>query len=940
MPAERSSDDSTPSGWTALENRLYRRDVNYSSLPWSLRSEELSHAITSVAPCGGPIALVPDAGWGLSFALAIYSLSGRLIERFDRLREKTVPPFRAVALGWSRDDVLTVVYNDGAVVRVPAGTRLDRSRLVKVFDQNKDDRIYDAVVVDDGEVVLRGATGAVYRLSPEDKVRQEAIIVRPPEGVVREVPNGGIAAVQPRHSVHGAVETLFVTESGKIALINSTGTFTMRGERDVSQICVSPNGQYVAAIESTTGNLFVSTVDLNTEITHINLVVELSMLGVENVLSDVIFDARMQDSISWVGSDAIAALYKEHLVLIGPHGGVAVLTLGYASPQGGFVLHSEIDGLRLISASKVEFVQMVAEPVHAVRCRKQAAGYKLLKSSGEISCSTETPSDEALKRYRLLRELRDSGSLLEASRSCTAAAYLEVDVEQQKRLLHAAAYGQKHATVFSESADAKASPTCVPASSGGSGDKNKRSEDRSRRDINMVPTAIAILRVLYAAGTPEAGVPLSKPQLDTLGLSALVARLARYGQHTLAIRLAFFGGISPYDVLSEWATDAVRVNIEESDDVITSVISERFEAVSRSYTGIDMHGSRRGRALPYVRAAEAAYALGRQKCAELLLRRESRPAPKVAMYLKMNREAPAMISAVASGDPELALDALRSILKTKSMRETAKLLRTLPPAVSNRATDLFASHLKQIGDFNLLRMVYMEVGRRREAALVEIFLADQIADHRERMAALEKTALTISRGYSRRACHFEVQAVQHAAVVASSAIDLEKRSRLSPGELRSCNDGDLLDKAVSDITDVNRRRDTLAKLRKELRIPDRRFFWIVLDSMARVGDFESIEALSKSAGHGRAPPIGLSPFVDVCIKYRMDDEAVKYALRITDLRDRARALARCGRGREAADIASRLRNQQLLEEVQDLAARHVAYLTIPSARTTNNGRSE
>lgn len=937
MPAERSSDDSTPSGWTALENRLYRRDTVYASLPWALRPEELSHAIASVAPCGGPIALVPDAGWGLSFALATYSLSGRLIKRFDRLREKTVPPFRAVALGWSRDDVLSVVYNDGAVMRVPAGTRLDRSRVVKVFGQNKDERIYDAVVVDNGEVVLRGVTGAVYRLSPEDKVRQEAVIVRPPEGVVREVPNGGIAAVQPRHSAHGVVETLFVTESGNIALLNSAGTFAMPGERDVSQICVSPNGQYVAAMESTTGNLFVSTVDLNTEIARINLVVELSMLGVENLLSDVIFDARMPDSIAWVGSDAIAALYKEHLVLIGPHGGVAVLNLEDASPQGGVVLHSEIDGLFYISASKVEFLQMVAEPVHAVRCRKQAAGYKLLKSSGEISGSTDTTSDEALKRYGLLRELRDSGSLLEASRSCTAAAFLEVGVEQQKRLLHAAAYGQKHATVFSESADVKASPMRVSAPSGSN---NWKSKDRSRRDANMVPTAVAILRVLHAAGAPEAGVPLSKPQLDTLGLSALVARLARYGRHTLAIRLALFGGISPYDVLSEWATDSVRANIEESDDVITSVISERFEAVSRSYTGIDMHGSRRGKALPYVKAAEAAYALGRQKCAELLLRRETRPAPKVAMYLKMNREAPAMVSAVASGDPELVLDALRSILKTKSIRETAKLLRTLPPAVSNRATDLFASHLKQIGDFHLLRMVYMEVGRRREAALVEIFLADQIADHRERMVALEKTALTISRGYSRRACHFEVQAVQHAATVANSAIDLEKRSRLSPGELRSCNDGDLLDRAVSDIVDVNRRLDTLAKLRKELRIPDRRFFWIVLDSMARVGDFESIEALASSAGHGRAPPIGLTPFVDVCIKYRMDDEAVKYALRIADLRDRARALARCGRGREAADIASRLRNQQLLEEVQDLAARHVANITIPLGRTTNNSRSE
>lgn len=931
MLAERTFVDSLPPGWAGLENRLYRRDVDYTALPWSLRSEEMSQAIACAAPSGGPIAIVSDAGWGLSFALAIYTLSGRLIKSFDRLREKTVPPFRAVALGWSVHDLLTIVYNDGAVMRIPSGVRLGKAKVVKVFDPEKDEHINDACVVETGEVVLRGATGAIYRLSPEDKVQSSPVVVKTPEGVVREVPNACIAAFQPKDSAHSAVETLFIVEDGNVALLNSSGLIHMPGERDVSQICVSPNAQYLAAMESTTGNIFVRTVDLDAEITRVNLVVELAALHVENVRSDVVFDAKMPESIAWVGSDAVAALYKEHLVLVGPHGGVAVLGLDEQSSFGGILLHSEVDGLRLISRNQVEFVQMVAEPVHAVRCRKQAPGYKLLQSSGEITPATDTASGVALLRYGFLREMRESGTLLAASRTCTAAAYLEMDAQRQQSLLHAAAYGQRHATVFSEGLDADQSPTQVARDTSA----GRANTSRSHRDIVMIPTAIAILRVMHAARVAEAGIPLTKPQLDDLGLAALVARLSWFGLHTLAIRLALFGGISPYEVLCEWATDAVLANIGDSDEAITSMISERFEAVSRSYTGIDMYGSRRGRALPYVRAAEAAHRLGRQKCAELLLRRETRPAPKVAMYLQMSREGPAIASAVASGDPELVLDVLRSILSTKTVRETAQLLRTLPWSVSNRATDLLASHLKQIGDFGLLRILYLEVGRKREAAVVDVFLANQVADHRERMAALERTAVSLSRGHSRKACLFEIQAVQHAAAVANSAIDLEKRSRLTPGHLRSCNDGDLLDKAVCDIADVNRRRDMLAKLKKELKMPDRRFFWIVLDSMARVGDFESIEALSNSAGRGRAPPIGFTPFVDTCIKYHRDDEAVKFALRIADLRDRARALARCGRGREAADIASRLRNQQLLEEIQDLAARHVASVAKPPERNAN-----
>lgn len=935
MASEHNAEEAIPAGWIPLENRLYRRDIVYNTLEWSVDPDQLSCAIIAVAHCAGPVALFTNSGWQGSSALEIYSLSGHLIRHFDQLRDKTVPPHKVVALGWSKDDLLSIIYNDGAVVRVPGGIHANSLRFINVLEGNVDDRIYDAVIVYNGDVILRGVTGAVYHLSSEDKVQLDVIAVKPPEGVVREVLNGGIAVIQPLCTSVGAIETLFVTETGNVALLGSNGLSFMPGDRDVSQICVSPNGKYVAAMESTTGCLFVTTVDLNTEIARVNLVVELSSRDVEHVFSDVVFDAKMPKSIAWVGSDAVAVLYKEHLVLVGPRADVAVIQLAESFAQGGVILHSESDGLRVITAAGIDFIQLVAEPVHNVRCRRQAPGYKLLKSCCFLPEGSIDTTVRALSRYRLLRELRESGSLLEASRSCTAAAYLEVEVQTQKRLLHAAAYGQRLASVFLDGDPTKIVPslTCAPATS-----SKKVVGDRSRRDVNMVPTAIAILRVLHAVGVPESGVPLSKPQFDMLGLSTLVARLSRYGRHTLAIRLAIFGRISPYEVLAEWAVAAVEANTRESDDAVTTLIAERFETVSRFYTGVDVQGSQRAKALPYVIAAEAAYARGRPRCAELLLRRETCPAPKVAMYLKMGRETPALIASVSSGDPELVLDALGSVLerKSRSVRETAKLLRTLPPALGNRATDLFASHLRQIGDYNALRIVYSEVGRRREAALVEIFLIDRIVNSRERMGALEKTAVNISRGHSRRSCYFEVQAVQHAAVVASNAIELEKKGRLEPGSLRYASDGDLLARAITDIKDVDRRRNILAKLRKELNIPDRRFFWICLDSMAEAGDFASIEALSKSTGRGRAPPIGLTAFVDTCIKFKMDDEAVKYAMRIGDLRDRARALARSGRGREAADIASRLRNQQLLEEVQDLSARHAANRTISLKRTSKS----
>lgn len=931
--AERNHDD-LPHGWVPLENRMYRRQLVYQSLPWKLQPSQISSSIVAAAPFAGPIAMISDAGWGLTFALAVYTLSGRLIARFDRLREKDAPPFRAVALAWSQQDVLTIVYNDGIVLRIPGGINLSDSTKIRALSPDSSERVHDAVITISGEVVIRSANGQIISINKFNVVHVENLVVLPPETVVNHIPNCSIAAVRPDNvDDSSSLEMIFVSQQGNLAAYNTISSSTLQTKEDISLLAVSYNGRYLAAFDATSGSLLVRTIDLQSEIARVDLVVELSLVGVENTYSDVIFDAKVVEGIAWIGSDAIVVLYKEHLVLVGPHGGLSVLNLDEGSSNGGVLLHTEPDGLRTISSTSVYFIQMVPEAINDVYYQKLSSGFKLLHAYPKPDASFRAV--DVLVRYRLLRELRDSDQLFEGAKSCLAAAYAEMDSATQKRLLNAAAYGVRHDTVFAsndEANDSKASENNVTPSERIS--KSKGGE-RGQRDVNMIPIAIAILRVMNAIFRPEAGIPVTKPQFDRLGLSAVVSRLSRYGRYTLAIRLASFGGVFPHDVLAEWASATIRASARETDEVLTVLIADRFDAVSRSYTNVDAHGSRRDQALPYIKAAETAFLIGRSKCAELLLRREVRPAPKVAMYLRMGRENLAIVAAVASGDPELVLDALGTILEKKSIRETARLLKSLPPALGNRATDLLATHLKQIGDMNALRWVYLETERHREAVLVDIHEINRIQDTQEYAGALEKAAQAIARGHARRTCHFEMEALQHAANVATCAMEVEKRGRLEVGTLRHASDGDLLARAIVDISDRPKRSDMLAKLRRELRVPDRRFFWVCLDSMAEIGDFESIEALSYSTGSGRAPPIGLSAFVDTCVKHGMEDEAAKYAMRTSDLRERARSLARCGRGREAADIASRLRNQMLLAEVQDLAARHVTNMATRNSRSTN-----
>ncbi|CAN8074229.1 unnamed protein product [Agarophyton chilense] len=801
----------SPSNWISLENRFYRRQLQYSSGP-SINSSELASCLSAAAPNAGPVALIPDSGWGITHSLTIHTLSGEILHHIERLRERVKlsdPPFRAVALGWSVNDLLTIVYNDGFLIRLPGGGDLARVRSVRVFER---DSVYDATVLHTADVIIRTDSGSVYRVDAFEKVLNDFYNVRPPERVTGDMLNACISAIAPEQSSHEVIECILITESRSVVITNSSGVQPIITTRNVSHIALSSNGKYIVAIENSTGSLFVWDIVRQAEIIRLNLVVELSILGVENAVSEELFDAKYPDALSWVGSDAIAVLYKEHLVLVGPQRGLAVLQLEESAIKTGVILNNEEDGLRLISCERIEFLQMVPELITAIFCQIQAPSYKLFKSSGVIN-EIESISTEALTRYRLLRELREAGTLLEAARSCVNAAYLELDTTVQKQLLRAAAYGQRYETVFADDKDGAMSTNSeLPV-------MRKRRDARMRCDVDMIPTAIAILRVLNASASLLAGVPLTKLQFDSLGLPGLVARLSRYGKHTIALRLASFGGISPYDVLAEWSKDVIRNSTNEPDEHIKFVIEEKFEAVSTSFTILDRHGSRRSKALPYVLAAEAAFAANRPKCAELLLRQETRPAPKVDMFLKMGREKLAVTSAVASGDPELVLDVLGYILEAKNVKETARILRSLPPSICTRATDFLATHLKQIGSSTGLKILYSEVGRWREAAMVDIQIANLNPDPRKRMSDLEKAAKTIGKGRYRRACRFEVQAAQHAAAVASNAIELEKRAKLEPGSLRYAKDGELLARAIHNIKDPGKKDDMLARLRRELVLP-------------------------------------------------------------------------------------------------------------------------
>lgn len=904
---------------------------------WSLTPTDIGNALVACAPFGGPVAIIPDDGWGLSYPLAVFSAQGELIARFDQIRDMGIgqtkaTPVQAIAMGWTKLDCLVIVYEDCHIVHVTlAAEGCSRVEMQGTSLDERPVRAWDAVVLYEGQVVLRCVDGSLFCVSADGESLTMPDIHLPPKKFDGTARHSSIVATALGGSSRASdVEVVLITDTGSLSRVSAKHAMDIGNGEPNCRLALSPDGKFLAStLES--GNVVVK---------NLSTLKQVANAKIPDYLIPPSRQSILPDRMAWVGSDAVAELFGSTLLLVGPREKVVELSLPYGL-QPAFKLFTERDGLRVLSDDSLQFIQVVPECVAQVMHRENSPPYKLFRAAAmnaDAIPSTmkarkvDNPHEprgrnvsptrrdlletqKPLFRYDILSELRQQDLLTKAAEGCIEAASLVWQADEQKALLNAAVYGQRFQVALgtTKSTVDTTGPTAA-------GSLPRRGHGKAERQT--VPGAVAIIRVLHSVRSPEAGIALTKPQLDALGLKGLVHRLSAYGKHHLALKLAFFAGLSPSDALAGWATQLMVQ--KESDEAVSSMVISRYEDTRRR---LDRMHWARAWTPPYVSAAEAAFLSGRTKCAESLLKKEAIPALKVQLYLDMGRDGLAVLAALASNDSEIVLDTVEQLLARKSVRELARLFKSLPAGLSHRATDLLVAYFRQIDEHSQAMQLMNEMSRFREASMELVSTADATKDPAERTSELERAAAIIGRGGYRRSTGFELYCLHHSIATAREATELEKVLSLEPGTLAGSSSTELLVTTTA-IRDPTKRRDVWLKLRKNLKIPERRFYWVLVEAVAETEDMAAMEALSHSAGPGRPPPIGLMPFVEVCLKHDREDEAMKYAKRIADLRDRARAFARCGRGKEAAEIATRLRNQQLLAEVESLVAGHVTRIPL------------
>jgi hypothetical protein len=417
----------------------------------------------------------------------------------------------------------------------------------------------------------------------------------------------------------------------------------------------------------------------------------------------------------------------------------------------------------------------------------------------------------------LVRSIRELGpdALQQAVEQCIEAAGHEAETDVQQRLLRAARFGMDF--------------------------------------LDAPPPSFAVmcqqLRVLHHVRDYKVGMPLTHRQLQLLTVEALVDRLIARGVFWLAFEVCRYlklrGRSATNRVLVHWAGKMVALDANE--DLIASTIVAKLGPVP---------------GISFAEVARQAVSQNRPTLALMLLEHEPAASEQVPLLVAMKEDARALDAAIASGDTDLVVFVLMHLQATMSKGDFLRVVHGRPEVHGS-----FVAFATQT-DRELLADFYFQHDNQHRAGCLQLQDAFRASSgFEQRQAALKTAARTFG--------ETTAPAVQFLARTTEDEILLQQAQRNLSDQWKI----DLMGKPLGALlTECVRQNDQTRaeKLRKDFKVPDKRFWWIKVRALAEANNYAELERFSKS----KKSPIGYRPFVDECIARNNRFEAKKYIVKL------------------------------------------------------------
>ncbi|KAG6918389.1 hypothetical protein DXG01_014790 [Tephrocybe rancida] len=519
--------------------------------------------------------------------------------------------------------------------------------------------------------------------------------------------------------------------------------------------------------------------------------------------------------VEWCGNDAILVTWDNLVVLVGPYGDT--LKFPHSGPTFAVTEH---DGVRIMGPDVCDMVQKVPTSSMSIFRPGSTTPSAILYAAWESFTQRLPKADESIRSIR--------PDLAAAVDECIDAAGQEWEPHWQRRLLNAAKFGRGFLDLYN--------PTDF---------------------VNMGQT----LKVLNAVRFYEIGIPLTYSQYIYASPTQLIKRLTSRNLHLLALRISSFLSLKPDPVLKHWATAKILRSRPTTtgtgkdaelsgDDEVCRMIVQKFEQLG-------------GADVSYADIAKRAWEVGRSGLATKLLDYESKASDQVPLLLTMKEDRIALEKAVDSGDTDLVYHVLLHLHKRLTLGDFFRLIESGGPklAAASRLLEVYAREQNR----EMLRDFYYSDDRRVESAVLSLDEASRIKDPLSRLAAVKAAHKFFSDDKDRA---FEAKMMDESTRLLTFQQQLEKES---DGKV------DFFGASVNEtirlciLNGMSKRAD---KVKSDFKVPDKRFWYTKLHALTTLGDFEALEAFSKS----KRSPIGYEAFV----RHLVDTGHAREAL--TDLR--------------------------------------------------------
>lgn len=567
-----------------------------------------------------------------------------------------------------------------------------------------------------------------------------------------------------------------------------------------------------------------------------------------------------QDNVLWVGELDFSRTHAvQSLAGIGPAlqmefcgtGAVVIATedavqvVGKADEfiidDGRVVLVPELDGVRLLSSSNHEFLQRVPPPIEDVfKIGSMRAGSMLYEAYKEY--------DKKSKRAdEYIRVIMEQGIMNDAVDQCVLAAAEVFESSQQKTLLRAASFGKS----FEMSID-------------------------SATFVDVCQS----LRILHGIRYDnQIAIPLSFAQLKQLSVPVLTDRLVLRRQYALALRMCQYLKMPEEEgaarILAHWARYKVLQQQVPDDTIAEAIVNKIKDTGGISYADI----------------AEEAFENGRPHLAIKLLDHEPKASKQGQLLLKMKEDKLALKKAIESGDTDFIYLVLLHMRSSPDMN-LAKFLMIFQEKELEPAYHLFVQYCKERPERSQdLQFLYEQESNAN--ALAEFHLMEGIKsdDFNGRLSQLRSAAEK-----------FKLQNEPHARFT-EDQIKLMRFQKKIEDELQKPFLDQSLQETMYSLTTMGQHK-YVEQLRKDFKVPDRRFCWMKVTALAEAEDWSELE---RFANNKISAKFGGEQFIDVCLQHNNKNEGKKYLQKVSKP-NKVKYCLKVDQLEMAADLAAAAKN--------------------------------